>query len=472
MPDYSAVGRSIEPLKVRFYNAALRGRSRQDNATVGMLPVSSVTAVAPGPDAPCDLDRLDDKLDRMRALWLRYGDVYRVAAVSRDADTYVINHPDWVRRVLVSNHRNYTKGVGIERVRLLLGNGLMASEGELWRRQRRLLQPGFHTAGIAGFFDSHFRQAASLARRWCAAARSGDPVNVTAAASEVTLRAVLEALLSEDLARIIDQQGRNPFALVSDESRRDLDFAVKFRALGRLIQSIADERRRQRRYPPDLLSRCLQARHRDSGAAMAERQLIDEVLTLIVAGHETTAASLSWLWHLLAAHPEVYARVSAEARALALDAPPDWEQLDRLVWIPRVIKEALRLYPPGWLYTRRAIAADRLGECSVPAGADVFICSYLLHRHPGYWTEPEAFRPERFAADQEARRHPCVYIPFSAGPRRCIGERFAMSEMMIHLAVTAARVSPRPVAPRDVEVEAEVNLRPRQPVFLRFDPLG
>jgi cytochrome P450 len=433
---------------------------------------SPETPMVPGPHGACDLDRLDDKLGRLGELWARYGDCYRVAAVTRDADTYVINRPDWVRRVLLSNHCNYTKGVGIERVRLLLGNGLMASEGELWRRQRRLLQPGFQRGCVGRFFDSQFRQAVELAERWCGAARKGEPVNVTAAASEATLRAVLEALLSEDLVRIVEEGGRNPFELVSEESRRDLQFAVKFRALGRQVQSIAQTRRRQERFPPDLLSHCLLARDRGTGTAMPDRQLIDEVLTLIVAGHETTAAALSWLWSLLAAHPEIYARVSAEAQALALAGPPDWEQLERLAWIPRVIREALRLYPPGWLYTRRAIGEDRFGDYAIPAGADVLICSYLLHRHPGYWWEPEAFRPERFAPEQEASRHPFAYIPFSAGPRHCLGESFAMSEMMIHLAVTAARVRPRSPATPKIGIVAEVNLRPRRPLVLAFDILG
>ena len=436
-----------------------------------MSPLYPETALAPGPVAPCDLDRLDDKLGRMQALWRQYGDCYRVPSVSRDADTYVINHPDWVRRVLVSNHRNYVKGVGIERVRVLLGNGLMTSEGERWRRQRRMLQPGFHKPRIAAFFDIWFRQAHALAGRWSLAAEHGEAVNVTSAVSETTLRAVLEALLSADLARIEQEQGGNPFALVSDESKRDLQFAVRFRALGRLVQAVADARRRERRYPPDLLSHCLKARDKSRGAPMPDKQLVDEVLTLIVAGHETTAASLNWLWYLLASHPAVYRRVAAEAREAATATAPDWERLQALYWIPRVIKEALRLYPPGWLYTRRALGADRFGDYRIPAGADVFICAYLLHRHPQFWDEPEAFRPQRFAPEQEARRHRFAYIPFSAGPRHCVGESFAMAEMMIHLLVIAARLRPEPLVANGVELETEVNLRPRRALYLGFEAL-
>jgi cytochrome P450 len=174
------------------------------------------------------------------------------------------------------------------------------------------------------------------------------------------------------------------------------------------------------------------------------------------------------LWYLLALHPRVFDKVAAEARGLALDEAPDWRMLGSMQWIPWAILETLRLYPPGWLYTRRAIAEDRFGQYSVPAGTDVFICSWLLHRHPAFWDRPDQFLPERFAPQQQSRRHGYCYIPFSAGPRHCIGESFAMAEMMIHLAILASRLRPQTVEPREVEAVAEVNLRPLQPLFVTF----
>jgi cytochrome P450 len=429
-------------------------------------------SLPPGPEAPCDLDRLDNKLERMQALWQQYGDCYRVQAESRTSDTYVINHPDWVKRVLVSNHRNYSKGIGIERVRVLLGNGLMASEGERWRKQRRMLQSAFHRANIEPFFSYYYQQARRLAERWLPSARCGNRVNITEAVSEATLLAVLQALFSEDLLYLQKQHGANPFQIVSEDSRRDLHFAMRFRALGKLVQQVMDRRRRENRFPADLLTHCLQARDKSSGAAMADKQLIDEILTMIVAGHETTAASLNWVWYLLARHPQVYVRVSQEAQKLALDAVPDWSVLESMQWIPRVIKEALRLYPPGWLYTRRAVEDDCFGDYRIPAGSDVFICSYLLHRHPAFWNKPEQFLPERFSPEQEAGRHRFACIPFSAGPRCCIGESFAMAEMMIHVAVLAASVRPQLDDSPAIELETEINLRPRHPLYLRLFPAG
>jgi len=407
----------------------------------------------------------------MQSHWQQYGDCYRVHAQSRVADTWVINHPDWVKRVLVSNHRNYTKGVGIERIRVLLGDGLMASEGERWRKQRRMLQSGFHKPKIAAFFPVYFQQATELAGRWLGCARQGEPVDITEAVSETTLLAVLQALFSEDLLRLQQERGYNPFQVVSTDSNRDLQFAMKFRALGKLVQEVMDCRRLENRFPADLLSHCMLVRDKSSGDPMPDKLLINEILTLIVAGHETTAASLNWVWYLLAGHPDVYAQVSEEARRLPKDKVPDWRALDTLVWIPRVIKESLRLYPPGWLYTRRALSGDCFGTYQVPAEADLFICSYLLHRHPDYWEKPESFMPQRFTSEQEASRHRFAYIPFSAGPRHCIGESFAMTEMMIHVAVLAAQIRPDAATPPPVELETGVNLRPRDNLFLTLSPV-
>ncbi|HHJ16878.1 MAG TPA: cytochrome P450 [Gammaproteobacteria bacterium] len=421
-----------------------------------------------GPQAPCDLERLDDKLGTLQALWHQHGDCYRVHSESRNADTWVINHPDWVKRVLVSNHRNYTKGIGIERVRVLLGNGLMASEGERWRRQRRMLQAAFHKRKIEAFFPVWFQQSTQLAAHWQQAAQSGVPLDVTAAVSEATLLAVLQSLFSDDFLRLQQEHGHNPFQLVSADSARDLQFAMKFRALGKLVQSVMDTRSRESRFPPDLLSHCMLARDKSSDEAMPDKLLIDEILTLIVAGHETTAAALNWVWYLLARYPEVCARVVNEARTLAMREAPAYSDLDAMIWIPRVIREALRLYPPGWLYTRRAVQEDHFGEHRIPAGSDVFICSYLLHRHPDFWEQPEAFLPERFSTQQVAARHRYAYIPFSAGPRHCIGESFAMTEMMIHLAVVAARVQPESIADVPLALETDVNLRPRDSLLLKL----
>ena len=250
---------------------------------------------------------------------------------------------------------------------------------------------------------------------------------MTEAVSEAALQVILRALFSVDL---VDLPVKS-FELVSRHSKRDLQFAVKFRALGKLIQGFVDRRREENDYPSDLLTHTLQAVDRSSGEGMSDRQIIDEMLTLIVAGHETTAASLNWVWYLLAVHPHSMQRVADEAGQLNLERLDSFA-LNSLTYTRAVLQEALRLYPPGWLYTRRALDDDQLGSYTLPAGSDVFICSYLLHRHPEYWEQAGVFSPDRFLGDANWQRY--AYLPFSAGPRHCIGEEFANMEMLVHLA--------------------------------------
>lgn len=440
--------------------AVTRRAGFQANA-VFMSIASSAALQPPGPDASLDIEKQPDKLGTLARLWQRYGDCYRVTAESRNADTWVINDPEMIRGILVANHRNYTKGIGIERIRVLLGNGLMTSEGDTWRRQRRQMQSGFQRPGVEACLPVFHDVAQQQADRWRQAARSGEAVNVTEAVSEAALQVILRALFSIDL---VDLPVRS-FELVSRHSKRDLQFAVKFRALGKLIQGFVDRRRKENDYPADLLSHTLKAVDRSSGEGMSDRQIIDEMLTLIVAGHETTAASLNWAWYLLAVHPDSMRRVVDEARQLNLDSL-DGVALEALAYTRAVLQEALRLYPPGWLYTRRALEHDQLGPYTLPAGSDVFICSYLLHRHPGYWEQPEVFDPDRFRDDADWHRY--AYLPFSAGPRHCIGESFANMEMLVHLAVIASQVSPEIQKLPDIELDADVNLRPRHPLWLRF----
>ncbi len=422
---------------------------------------SSAYPQPPGPDAPLDLEKQPDKLGTLTDLLRCYGDCYRVTAVSRDADTWVVNDPEMIRRILVANHRNYTKGIGIERIRVLLGNGLMTSEGDTWRRQRRQMQAGFHRTGVEARLPLFLDVAQQQANSWQQAAHSGNAVNVTAAVSEAALQVILRALFSADLVDLPSQS----FDLISSHSNRDLQFAVKFRALGKQIQGFVDRRRKNNDYPPDLLSHTMLAVDRSSGAGMSDRQIIDEILTLIVAGHETTAASLNWVWYLLAVHPHSMQRVVDEARQLNFDSL-DSSALESLTYTRAVLCEALRLYPPGWLYTRRALDDDQLGPYTLPAGSDVFICSYLLHRHPGYWEQPDLFSPDRFMGDANWKRY--AYLPYSAGPRHCIGEAFANMEMLVHLAVIASQVSPEAPGQTGVDLDADVNLRPCKPLWLRF----
>src|SRR5487761_505520 len=416
-----------------------------------------------------DIGSTDDSLERKIELFARHGDIYRVHVPARQSHTYVIHHPDDVKRVLVSNHRNYTKGLGLDRVKILLGKGLMTSEGELWTRQRYMMQPFFHRRVITQFAEVIGTANSQLLTRWEDLARRGEPVNLTDEMSALTLGVVLRAIFGRDLERMSVELGGNPFEVVSKEQGRNLQFAFKFRSLTKLVAALIERRRREKEEHFDYIAMLMGARDKDSGEPMPERQLIDEVLTLVVAGHETTASGLNWTWYLLSQHPDAEARLHAELDAIRDESAPSLPQMEQLAYTQQVVNEALRLYPPGWLLSRRTVQPDVLSGYEIPAGANVLLPLYLLHRHPRYWKDPDTFFPERFAPDPDAERPRFAYMPFAAGPRHCIGETFALYEMLLHLHRIARHFRLIHVPDKPIELEAQINLRTRYPLHMRLE---
>jgi cytochrome P450 len=434
-----------------------------------MSAAASAKTEPPEAELQFDIGSTDDSLERMIELFARYGDTYRVYVPARASYTYVIHNPDDVKRVLVGNHKNYIKGVGLDRVRILLGKGIMTSEGELWKRQRYMMQPYFHRRVITEFATVIAAANDRFIERWEALTAHGELVNLTDEMSELTLEIVLRAIFGSDLDRLTQQLGGNPFEVITKESGRNLQFAYKFRSLTKLVAGLIAQRRTQEREHFDYLGMLMGARDKDSGEPMPERELIDEVLTLIVAGHETTASGLNWTWYLLSQHPQVAARLHAEIDATAELAAPQLADMERLTYTRQVIDEALRLYPPGWLLSRRTLEPDVLGGYGIPANANVLLPLYLLHRHPDFWKEPERFWPERFAPEHEAERPRFAYMPFAAGPRHCIGETLALYEMLMHLYKVARRYRLTYVPDKPLELEAQINLRTRHPLHMRLE---
>jgi cytochrome P450 len=434
-----------------------------------MSAAASAKTEPPEAELQFDIGSTDDSLERMIELFARYGDTYRVYVPARASYTYVIHHPDDVKRVLVGNHKNYIKGVGLDRVRILLGKGIMTSEGELWKRQRYMMQPYFHRRVITEFAAVIAAANERFIERWEALTAHGELVNLTDEMSELTLEVVLRAIFGSDLDRLTQQLGGNPFEVITRESGRNLQFAYKFRSLTKLVAGLIAQRRSEAGEHFDYLGMLMSARDKDSGEPMPERELIDEVLTLIVAGHETTASGLNWTWYLLSQHPEVAARLHAEIDATAELATPQLADMEGLSYTRQVIDEALRLYPPGWLLSRRTLEPDVLGGYAVPANANVLLPLYLLHRHPHFWQEPERFWPERFAPEHEAERPRFAYMPFAAGPRHCIGETLALYEMLVHLYKVARRYRLTYVPDQPLELEAQINLRTRYPLHMRLE---
>lgn len=421
---------------------------------------------APGPQQRYDVDANDESLPLLQDLMQRFGDTCRVTSPGGDHDSVVIHNTDDIRHVLLGNRGNYVKGMALNRVRVLLGNGLMASEGELWVRQRRMVQPAFQTQVIRGFAPLMRRANADLIERWAAEAERGEPVNLTHDLSELALNIVLRALFSTDFELLIDAEGSSPFDLLTKETRRDLAFAAKFRALAHLVRAMIDSRRKEQRIEMDLLSILMEARDKDSGEAMPDRALVDEIMTLIVAGHETTASTLNWTWYLLSQNPKVESRLHAaiaETKPALANEPPA-----ECAYVEQVLQESMRLYPAGWLLSRRALGDDQLGGFHVPAGTEIFICPYLLHRHEAHWDRPEAFDPERFAPAAVEARDRFAYLPFSAGPRFCIGTTFSMAEMTMHLSMVARRFQLQYTGSEPPQAEFQINLRTKQDIHMRL----
>jgi cytochrome P450 len=422
--------------------------------------------LAPGPSGALKLDTGEETFDSLPRLAETYGDLVRVTCPERRHPQYLLCHPRLIRQVLVNNHKNYVKGVGFERVEMLLGTGIIVSDGAHWRRQRTMIQPAFGRKHMARYFEMIRQVTLELATDW--GRRAGQPgsLDVTRAMSEYALEVILRAIFSEDFEALIASAGENPFAFLTDDMTRDLTVAMKFRQLLSRVQALIDERRSSGRRPFDLLSMMLDARASRTGEPMSDRELRDEVATMIIAGHETSAGTLNFAWRLLGEHPEMAEHLVAEATRVSPDGMLNWEQLAELEFTRQVILETLRLYPPVWLFTRRALGEDRLGPYRIEAGAHLFLSPWLIQRSPRFWDAPEDFVPERFSETGLARQEPDAFFPFSAGPRRCIGEFFSLVEMQTHLAILCPRFRLLPETPGPVSLDPGINLRSRD--HLRF----
>jgi len=435
--------------------------------------MTSETLLPPESDQRFDVGSTADSLDRMRTIYAQLGDAYRIYAPGRGSHTWVFNHPDDVRRILINNHRNYAKGVGFDRIKILLGNGIIVSEGEFWKRQRRMMQPAFHRRILAQFDRNIARANDDLLAQWQQKCDRGEAVNVTADMSTMTLQIILGVIFGDDLATMRLDNGDNPFAVLTDESARDLRFAYQFRKLTAQIGQVVARRRASGSEPagdhPDYVSMLLSARDKETGVGMTDKEVIDEITTMIIAGHETTASALNWTWYLLGEHPEVEKRLHAEIDASAEVAVPSLQSMEALPYSNMVIREAMRLYPPVWVISRKTIETDTLAGFTVPPGTDVFFSPYFVHRHPDFWSDAESFMPERFVRGDEEERPKLTYLPFSAGAHHCIGETLAIFEMLVHLNRFARRFRLRRIEQGPVEFEALINLRATRPFVMHLE---
>ena len=420
----------------------------------------------PGPAEQVHLGIDAETLDTLLQARDRYGDI--VSLTRRNGRlAYFINDPSEVRRILVRRHGRDVKGPGFERVKMLLGNGLIVSDGDAWRRSRTMIQPAFSRQNVHRLIKVMVQCCDSRALRWAAAAKEGEQVNITAETSDFALELILLSIFGDDYESKLLSQGENPFAFLASDSTRDLSVVIKARNLRQLLLEII-ESRRQSGNPEtyDFLSMYMHATDKQ-GASFADNELLDELITLIVAGFETSANTLNWVWYLLAGHPDVEDRVIEESRRLiptvsAVSA----ESLAGMQYTQQVLEETLRLYPPVWLFTRRSCADDELEAFDVPSDTDIYLSPFVLHRTAKYWPDPERFDPERFAAGNTTKKE-LPYFPFSLGPRRCLGEYFSFLEMKVHLGLLLPRFRMMRVGDEDPGLELAVNLRSASDISLQ-----
>ncbi|WP_434099573.1 cytochrome P450 [Streptomyces sviceus] len=411
------------------------------------------------------------RLDVMAWAAAKYGDAVRLPLGPKTL--YFFNHPDHAKHVLADNAENYTKGLGMIHARRALGDGLLTSDGELWRKQRKTIQPVFQPKRIARQLGAISSEAERLTARLHAHI-GASPVDVREEMTAFTLGVLGRTLIDADLGGF--ESLGDSFEAVQNQAMFDaitlgtmplwlpLPLQTRFRRAQRDLQRIVDQLAADRAAKPagdDIVSRLIKSTRHEPDQRAGRIRMRDELVTLLLAGHETTASTLSWAFHLLDEHPQVWQRLHDEALEVFSHGPLTTESLHKLTYTTQVLNEVIRLYPPVWLLPRIARAPDNIGGFPVAAGADVLLCPYLLHRHPEFWTTPSRFDPERFTPAASAGRNRYSYIPFGAGPRFCVGNSLGMMEATVVLATVARELRLTKVAGYKVASEAMLTLRIR-----------
>ena len=412
----------------------------------------------------------------------RFGDVVYFKIGPRRG--YLISNPQDVRHVLLDNARNYHKSPLYDKLRAVLGNGLLTSEDAFWLRQRRIAQPSFHHQRIAVLAGVMAKAARETAERWKTVVSEKGPVDIDEEMMRLTRTVVLRTLLGGDLGpfaarvddawTVVNQHIGESFWSLGFTDRLPTPKYRRFLAARAVLMGAVDHVISQRRSSPsgsaDLLSMLLSARDEETGEAMTDNQLRVEVMTFLLAGQETTSLALTWTWYLLSQHPEARHRLEEEIDSVLDGRPPEYTDLVHLPYTRRVIDEAMRLYPPAWGFSRQALSDDQLGGFHLPRGWLVFVLPYVLHRLPAFWEHPDAFDPDRFSPERSADRPKFVYLPFGAGPRQCIGNQFALIEAQLTVATLAQVYRLRLVPGHRVEPWPLITLRPRFGMPMLIEP--
>ena len=402
--------------------------------------------------------------------WARdFGDIfyYRAGWIH----VYFLNHPDLIESVLISQSQNFAKDKVIQNSRWFLGQGLLTSEGAEWRQQRRLCQPAFHRERLS----SYGRTMSAYAEEMLAGWPQGEVRDIHQEMMQLTMRIVAKVLfsveVSEDAQKVaaalnLLMRHTSGFRMIMPPPLRHLPLPALVRAkravreLDEIVNRIIRQRRASGEDTGDLLSMLMAARDED-GSAMTDRQLRDEIMTFLLAGHETTAVSLSWTWYLLSEHPEVAQKLRQELNDVLGGRTPQLEDLARLPYTDKVVKESMRLYPPAWSLARTAAKEMEIAGYRLPVGANVVMSPWIIHRDPRFFEDPDQFKPDRWTAQTTQQLPRFAYFPFGGGPRLCIGASFAMMEANLLVATIAQRFQLHLVPGHPVDPLPGITLRPR-----------
>lgn len=411
----------------------------------------------------------------------KYGDIayYRLGPLH----AFLVNEPESIRQVLVTNRKNFTKSRALQRAKVMLGEGLLTSEGDFHLRQRRLVQPAFHRPRLIGYAQVMTEYAMRTRERW----RAGEVLDVSSEMMRLTLAVVGKTLFSADVEADAVEIGEALTAVLKMFNFLMMPFSEYLEKLplpsvrrfekgrDRLDQTIFGiiaERRRSGEDCGDLLSMLLLAQDEEGGGGMSDRQVRDEALTLFLAGHETTSQALTWSWYLLSQNPECERKMHEEIRSVLGDREPSFDDLPQLRYTEMVLAEAMRLYPPAWGVGRKAIEACEIGGYELPPGGIVIMSPYVMHRDPRWFPEPDRFDPERWTPEARDARPKFSYFPFGGGSRLCIGERFAWMEGTLVLATIAQKWRLRLVPGHRVEPLPLITLRSKYGMKMRVESVS
>ncbi|HKA22225.1 MAG TPA: cytochrome P450 [Blastocatellia bacterium] len=388
-------------------------------------------------------------------------------------DMYLLNHPDYIRDVLVTNNRNFVKSRGMQMAKKFLGESLLTSEGEFHRRQRRLAQPAFHRQRINSYADAMIDHAFRTRERW----QDEETLDMWQEMMRLTLSIVGKTLFDADVeaeateirkaltdVMQLFERITNPFSVLLDKLPLPANLRwVKAKArLDETIYRIINERRASGRDQGDLLSMLLLAQDEEGdGSSMTNQQLRDEAMTLFVAGHETTANALTWTWYLLSQNPEVESKLHSEIDEVLCGRKPEAHDFMNLRYTEMVFAESMRLYPPAWTMGRRVLSDYRVDRYVIPSGSIILMSPWVMHHDPRFYPDPYKFDPERWRPDARDARPKFSYFPFGGGPRVCIGEQFAWMEGVLLIATIAQKWKMRLAPGHLVEPKAMVTLRPK-----------